>query len=564
MEFDRRVVMDANLSKWVEENKLTVSESSNGGLDVVAVDGFGEFLYTHKFENDIIDEDFSFILSDEEFDALDEGKFQYILFEFGGKFYYSGLKKSKNDYNEIIYKPEFNDFKYIGVCSEKAVLPFSHIGIHDEYEIMNGSGSCSLWAKKAKFLGIDTIGTCNKNTLANVISFNDACKKNKLKPIFGETITVAYNYDKDKDIQETFDLKIYITEDCGWKNMLYISKLINVDYDKFIPFEELSKYTSGLIAVIPKESYLNYMIDRGDLKEAKNILKLHKSIFSTIYYQIDTLEYQSKSLFKKHLNQLDQYLINFKKLVKPILINDSYYLDKEELGVKGMLNKVNGKALPEAVDQYFKSANDTFESYSDWLDEVEPLFQVIVDGIDNARKFTESVNFKLDISERKIPAFEVKDVEEKFFTELQKGIEKRLIGKVKDIDTYYKRIETECELIVPNDLCSYFLILWDIINWCDKENIMVGPGRGSVCGSLVAYCLGITQIDPIPYQLYFERFLNKSRVSAHHSYSLVLNDGSEIEFRDGDKVPIIGGDEVEVDDSIDWKTIDIDVKRIVK
>lgn len=72
--------MDANLSKWVEENKLTVSESSNGGLDVVAVDGFGEFLYIHKFENDIIDEDFSFILSDEEFDALDEGKFQYILF----------------------------------------------------------------------------------------------------------------------------------------------------------------------------------------------------------------------------------------------------------------------------------------------------------------------------------------------------------------------------------------------------------------------------------------------------------------------------------------------------
>lgn len=556
--------MDENLSKWVMENKLSVSESSDGDLDTVSVDGFGDFLYIHKFDGNIIDGDFSFILSDDEFDALDGGKFQYILFEFGGKFYYSGLNKGKNDYNEIIYKPEFNDFKYIGVCQEKFILPFSHIGIHDEYEIMNGSGSCSLWARKAKFLGIDTIGACDKNSLANVIAFSDACKKFKLKAIFGETITVAYNYDESKDIQETFDLKIYIAKDCGWKNILYISKLINVDYDKFIPFDELAKYTDGLIAVIPRESYMNYMIDRGELIEAKKILKSHKRIFDKVYYQIDTLEYQSQTLFKKHLNQLDQYIINFRKSVEPILINDSYYLDKEELGIKGLLNKINGKVFPEAVDQYFKSVGDTLNSYSDWLYEVEPLFQVIVDGINNVRNFTEKVDFKLDISERKIPAFEVSNVEDKFFSELQKGIEERIIGKVENIEEYYKRIETECALIVPNDLCSYFLILWDIINWCKKDNIMVGPGRGSVCGSLVAYCLGITQIDPIPYKLYFERFLNESRVSAHHSYTLKMEDGSELEFRDGDRVPVVGGEEIEANSDVDWKGIDIDTKRIVK
>lgn len=557
--------MDVSLKKWIEDNKLTASNyTNNSGLDVVKVEEFGELLYIHAFDGNIIDEDFGFILSDEEFDALDKGEFQYILFEFGKKFYYSGLKKDRNKYNEIIYKPEFNDFKYIGKCSEEPVLPYVPLGIHDEYELMNGSGSCSLWARKAKFLGFNTLGVCNKNTLADVMAFNDACSKFKLKPIFGETITIAYNYDKDKDIQETFDLKLYVKNQDGWVNLLFISKMINVDYDKFVPFEELSAHSSGLIAVIPKESYFNYLIDREEYENAKSVLKSHKKVFDEIYYQIDTLEYQSKTLFKKHLNQIDQYIMKYRKIVKPVLINDSYYLDEEELGIKGLLNKVNGKALPEARDQYFKSVNDTINSYSDWLDEVEPLFQVIVDGINNSVTISDSIDFQLDVSERKIPAFEVDSVEDKFFEVLQDGIQKRLVGKVENIDEYYDRIETECELIVPNDLCSYFLILWDIVNWCEKENITVGPGRGSVCGSLVAYCMGITQIDPIPYQLYFERFLNKSRVEAHHAFHLIMSDGSELEFHDGDRIPLVGGGEIEAGDDVDWNNIDIDIKAIVK
>ena len=93
---------------------------------------------------------------------------------------------------------------------------------------------------------------------------------------------------------------------------------------------------------------------------------------------------------------------------------------------------------------------------------------------------------------------------------------------------------------------------------------MVGPGRGSVCGSLVAYCMGITQIDPIPYHLYFERFLNKSRVEAHHAFYLTMDDGSELEFHDGDKIPLVGGKEIEASEDVDWNNIDIDIKAIVK
>jgi hypothetical protein len=102
------------------------------------------------------------------------------------------------------------------------------------------------------------------------------------------------------------------------------------------------------------------------------------------------------------------------------------------------------------------------------------------------------------------------------------------------------------------------------MNFCKKNNIMVGPGRGSVCGSLVAYCLDITQIDPIPYALYFERFLNASRVSAHHTYKLKMVDGSKLEFHDGDMVPLVGGKKIEASKDVDWKKLDIDVKAIVK
>jgi DNA polymerase-3 subunit alpha len=556
--------MTDTLKKWVEENKLVVSASSIGGADIITLDGVGDFLYIHPFDGNIIDEDFGFILSDEEFEILDEKKVNYILFEFGTKFYYSGLKQDRNKYNEIIYKPEFLDFKYIGKCSEEYIMDFVHLGIHDEYEMMNGSGACDLWGTKAKFLGFKAIGVCNKNVLASTLSFKATCDEKGMKAIIGETVTVARNYNKDNDIQETFDLKLYVNTDEGWENLLYISKRINVDYSGFIPNEELLTRGKGLTAVIPKESEFNYLIDKGNDKEARILLKKYKNAFDKVYYQIDTVEYTSKTLFKEHLNHIDRYIKDFHKKVQPILINDSYYLDKEEHELKGLLNKINGKVNPEAENQYFKSTQETLEAYEEWFDEVEPLFEVIVEGMQNTVVLADNVTFNLDTSERKIPKFEVDDPEALFFDLLEKGIQKKLVGKVKNIDEYMKRIEVECNLIVPNDLASYFLILWDVINWCKTQNIMVGPGRGSVCGSLVAYCLDITQIDPIPYALYFERFLNASRVSAHHAYHLTMEDGSELEFHDGDNIPLVGGGEIYASKEVDWNKIDIDVKRIIR
>ena len=555
--------MTENLQKWINENKMIVSESITDGLDTIIIDGVGKFLLIHpNEEGKVIDGDFSFILSDEEFELLDAKKVDYILYEFGGRFYYSGLKQDKNKYNEVIYKPEFIDFNYLGTCSEPFVMDFVHLGVHDEYEMLSGSGAVELWCKKAKFLGHKAIGVCNKNSLASTLSFQTYAEKFGLKCILGETITVARNYNPDEELQETFELKLYVVSELGWKNLLLISKIINADYNGFIPSEELYKHGEGLTCVVPKDSEFNYLMSQGERKEATKLLLRYKKSFDEVYYQIDTVEFSSQQLFREHLQNIDNYIRYFRKLLKPILINDSYYLDAEMQPLKGMLHKVSGKAAPEAKDQYFKSVSDIIGAYDEWIEDVEPLFEVITTGIDNTVRLVDKVTFVLDPSARKLPLFEVKNPEDTFFDELQKGIENKLVGKVDNIDEYLARIKFECEIIVPNDLCSYFLILWDICNWCRRENIMIGPGRGSVCGSLVAYCLNITSVDPLKYHLYFERFLNLARVGAHYAFTLVLENGKEVIFRDGDKIPLTDGTEIIATKETDFSLLDIDVTKI--
>lgn len=505
-----------------------MSYEEHSDYDIVIIRDFARFLYIHPFDGKIIDGDFSFILSDREFEMCYdksqgtdiEEDFKYILFEFGGKFYYSSLIQSVNRYNEIIFKPDFNDFKYLGTTTEEhdnGWPTLIHLGVHSEYEMLNGSGACELWAKKAKFMRMNMLGICDKNTLAGALSFQSACDKFGIKPIIGETITVAINYEVGQTTPETFELKLYCMNADGWKNLLLVNKAINVDYDGFIPDKELLHLGGGLVCVIPKDSEMNYI--KADKRAVVKLIARYKKAFERVYYQIDTVEYVSQQLFRKHLENIDTYICEYRKLLKPILINDSYYLDEEEAELKGILNKISGKASAESANQYFKSFTDTWNSYEEWSDN-DALYECILDAIQNAEVLANKIDFKINTGERKLPRFEVDDCKKLYFQELERGITERLADKTDaELKKYLDRLETECKVIVPNGLCDYFMILWDIKNWCRKNNILTGPGRGSVCGSLVAYLLYITDVDPLKYGLMFERFLNETRVSGERAKS---------------------------------------------
>lgn len=547
------------LLNWCKINKLNISESKQEDSDIVFIEGVGKFLYLKPYDGKIIDEDFSFILDDDEFDILDDGGVDFVLFCFGERFYYSKIKKDKNRYNEIIFKPEFNDFKYLGDIAEDVFMNYVHLGVHSEYEMMNGSGNCELWVKKAKFLKCSALGICDKNTLAGTMSFNTYCDKYGIRGITGETISVAVNYDAEADNQELFDLKLFPKNYEGWKNLLAINSEINVKNNKFIPENKLLELGNGIYAVIPKESEFNYK--SSDKAYCKNLLKKYKAAFEGVYYQVDTCDYKSDQLFRKHLTDLDFYITNFRAILPPILINDAYYLDKEESGLKAMLNKVDGVVNAESDSQYFKSLQDTLEAYAEWS-HVEPLFQAILDGLDNAEKLVNDIEFKLTTGDRKIPKFECKDVVSKFYREVNRGWEERIAGKVDDEKKYFERLETECAVIVPNDLCDYFMILWDIMKWCRENSINTGAGRGSVCGSLVAYLLRITDVNPLEYGLLFERFLNQNRVTIQKVWEIKLENGDCIKIPENSELPLVNGKTIKINSEIEFSKLDIDYEKL--
>lgn len=518
--------MTEALRRWADDNYLAIEEKRDDELNIIAIEGVGDFLYLHPDDKGkIIDQRFSFAVTGAEFDALYDGVVKYILFEFGGKFYYSNIKKDHLRLDKsVVFRPEFRDFKYLGTATAEELVPFVHLGVHSEYEFLNGSSNCEEWAAKAKFNGMKALGICDRNTLAGTLAFQTACLNNGLKPIIGETVTVACNYDQAADVQETFALKLYVTSPEGWRNLLLVNKAINVDYQGFIPSEELYKLGCGLICVIPPDSELNYF--KSDAERCKALLEAYHTAFDQVYYQIDTVEFESEALFRAHLEAIDTYICRCRKMkayrqTLPIVINDSYYLDREEAPLKALLNKVAGVVNAESSTQYFKNSKETILAYEEWMDVAAPLYEKIIDGMALTATLTDTIEFKIPTGIRHLPKYKfVKTtVEDAFFEKLEQGVQERLVGKVDDLDKYMNELEKECAIIVPNGLCDYFMILWDIMNWCREQGIMTGSGRGSVCGSLIAYCLYITDVDPLKYHLMFERFLNETRVSGERAKS---------------------------------------------
>lgn len=518
--------MTDSLRRWAEDNYLAIEEKRDDELNIIAIEGVGDFLYLHPDDSGkIIDERFSFAVTADEFDALYDGVVKYILFEFGGKFYYSNIKKDHLRLDKtVVFRPEFRDFKYLGTSTAEELVPFVHLGVHSEYEFLNGSSNCEEWAAKAKFNRMTALGICDRNTLAGTLAFQTACLGKGLKPIIGETVTVACNYDPAADVQETFSLKLYAMNTKGWRNLLLVNKAINVDYQGFIPAEELYKLGRGLVCVIPPDSELNYF--KGDVERCKRLLTAYHAAFDRVYYQIDTVEYASETLFRDHLESIDTYVCRCRKIklyrqTPPLVINDSYYLDAEEAPLKSLLNKVAGVVNAESATQYFKNSKETILAYEEWMDVAAPLYEKIIVGMTNSSTLAESIDFKIPTGIRHLPKYEfVKTtVEDAFFEKLEAGVQERLVGKVDNLDQYLAELEKECAITVPNGLCDYFMILWDIMNWCREQGIMTGSGRGSVCGSLIAYCLYITDVDPLKYHLMFERFLNETRVSGERAKS---------------------------------------------
>lgn len=503
------------VDQWFEQNSIDARWINDKTFWV----GDTRYLYLrHKQErggDKIFSPDFAFLIDTdelEEFMTGDDHKVDYYCFEFGGKIYYSAITD----------KPELNLFKHIGKAKE--ISGFDYLGIHGGFELCSGSRTYDAWCEKAKFLGITTLGLCEKHTLAGALKFQLACAKHKIKSIIGETINIKLKEGQD------YKVKVYVANAEGWENLLRIHKCLNIDNDgKFVQQEELIKNSEGLYLVFNHDTLLTDTI----------LAEYLDTKFLGIYFQFDPVQYKAEKRDLQCLNCLKKAL---EIGIDLALICDSYYLDQEDNRVKQILQFIGNVGFEYQSDnQHFKSLEDvslqTLEMFETKGDEF--ALEVLGRAMKGLKEVSEGCGFSIKLGEIHLPKYPLTEEEKELYGDtetlfwhlIEKGLQEKVIAKGKDKDVYLQRIETEYDVISRGGFVDYFLTIRDILCWCESNGIMVGTGRGSAAGSLCIFLLGLVKVDPIEYGLIFERFLNISRVGKG-----LPDIDSDLVSRDRDKV----------------------------
>ena len=392
---------------------------------------------------------------------------------------------------------------------------FVHLHVHSEFSLLDGANRIKDLPVRAKELGMDAIAITDHGVMFGVIDFYKACLANGVKPIIGCEVYVAprTRFDKEPNSDNKYNHLILLAKNNdGYKNLSKLVSLGFIDgyyYKPRIDKELLEKYHDGLIccsACLAGE--ISQAILKGDMQKAEESAMWFKNLFGEDYY----LEVQANSLREQLL--VNQQLISMsKKLNIPLVAtNDSHYLRKEDYHNHEVLLCVQtGKRMTDE-DRMSFSTNDY---YIKSPEEMEEYFSNIPEVLENTVKIADKCNVTFDFGHTILPNYDVPEEFETHYDYLRKLSSDGMIQRYgNDIPKEIRdREEYELSVIKKMGYVDYFLIVWDYINWAKSQGIPVGPGRGSGAGSIVAYSIGITDIDPIKYSLIFERFLNPERIS---------------------------------------------------
>jgi DNA polymerase III subunit alpha len=531
--------MRESLKDWCKINLLQIIQKEKF---VFSFEGTDDLFLELSEKERMIDKNMHLVLDTEEKRILEEVEgISFVAFEFGGAWYTTKYIPEKY-FDSGIIEVEFDEMKYHGVYKNyEKEKHFAFLGVHSEYELYNGSGLSKNWAKKAKFYGHSALGISDKNTLAGTIAHQTACNDNGIKSILGETVTVAYDYLND-GTPVTYDLKLYVKDKEGWKNLLGINKIINVDNGekfRFVDEKALFQRAKGLIAVIPKLSRVNLV---SSVKEAKKMVQKYRESFEQVYYQIDSVNYFDESSYQTYAKALHRYLNYFSSYVEPILISDAYYIDPEGAISRKYLNDIGGMKHSACDTQYYKNVAeqkrdlkliykvDQKKAFENNLTFREMIKLAVI----NTTELAESCNFQIDIGNHKLPQFEYDGDNNKLFEDLlEEGLKKKVKRDKKKrskIRQYRKALSFEKRIIMGANFVDFFLIHWDFVKKTKDKGKLVGVARGSVGGCLISYLLDITEIDPLEYDLLFERFLNPTRVSKERAKSADAMPDIDIDF----------------------------------
>ena len=392
---------------------------------------------------------------------------------------------------------------------------FVHLHVHSEFSLLDGANRIKDLPVRAKELGMKAMAITDHGVMFGVIDFYKACMANGIKPIIGCEVYVAprKRTDKDPNIDARYNHLILLAKDNeGYKNL---TKLVSIGftegfyYKPRIDKEVLEKYHKGLIccsACLAGE--LPQAILKGDMLEAEKTAMWFKNVFGEDYY----LEIQNNGINEQVLVNQKLVELSHKLDIPLVATNDSHYLKKEDAYNHEILLCIQtGKKITDDDRMKF----ETDELYIKSPEEMSSYFSGVPEAIENTVKIADKCNVTFEFGHTILPNYDVPEEFETHYDYLKKlcddGIKNRYgenpSQEIIDRENY------ELEVIKKMGYVDYFLIVWDYIHYAKTQNIPVGPGRGSGAGSIVAYAIEITDIDPIKYGLIFERFLNPERIS---------------------------------------------------
>ncbi len=400
---------------------------------------------------------------------------------------------------------------------------FSHLHLHTQYSILDGASAVPKLIERVKQTGMTSVAITDHGNMFGAKLFHKLAKKNGIKPILGCEVYVAkesrFRRDKEKD-KKSDHLILLAKNETGYHNLI---RLVSHGWTEGfyrkprIDFELLKKYGEGLVVSSAcLAGALPRAIINGQLKEAESFAKKYKDLFGEDFYlemqrhKTGNTEKDERTLKYQEIVNQEIVRIAQKFDIKYIATNDVHFINKEDAEAHDILIALStGKDLDDPTRMQYSG-----EEYLKTPEEMSELFADFPEAVENTQEIAEKIEeYELD-RDPVMPKF---SLPEKFSSEgdylryiTYQGAEKRWGKITKEIK---ERLDFELDTIIRMEFPGYFLIVWDFLKAAREMDVSVGPGRGSAAGSAVAYCLRITDIDPLKYNLLFERFLNPDRVS---------------------------------------------------
>ncbi|MFA5348883.1 MAG: DNA polymerase III subunit alpha [Candidatus Paceibacterota bacterium] len=392
---------------------------------------------------------------------------------------------------------------------------FTHLHVHSHYSLLDGLAKIDGLLNYAKELGMKSLALTDHGVLYGAVEFYKKAKAIGIKPIIGCEVYISNErmFQKRPNIDnKRYHLILLAKNEIGYKNLVKLVTKAHLEgyyYKPRIDEELLFEHTEGLICLTAcLQGKLPRLILSGKQNEAEKLAIKYQEYFGKDNFY---LELQHHPHIPEQ-DKVNKVLIEISKKhnIPLVATNDSHYLKPEDSEAQDILMLINTGARPDDPERLTMKEDDfSLRTPQEMID----AFKDVPEAIENTQKIADACNFEFQLGSVKLPTFELenkKDPTDHLKEICLKGLRDKSLENDKDA---IKRLDYEIEVIRKTGFAPYFLIVADFVNWAKSQKIVVGPGRGSVGGSLVAYLANITNINPLPYNLLFERFLNPERIS---------------------------------------------------